>query len=806
MYRDFLTLEELKQTIVADKAVSTEVEASNLNRFPLRFILTDSFDDCFKLIEWLQTEREVHVESVDKWMDTRYPDLMMSYQELGEAIECYVKRMESNDGLVAPFSEMARFYDNTKDKTFDALIKSIKGIQGIGTAQEKHQRIYIPIVGLEEKMQTFKNESQIVIWHLKDAESMGYRVVIMNDTECFGVKGLNTQYNVVHNLYEWLNIWKDNDAQKKHTIITTSRTIYTDSIHANPDNAFTYMTPQNVYDFLIKGLGLTFENIIYKETEEDKWRLLAQQIDVSKPFSFYEFVQHYFGVTTIEDSMSFLKAWFSHSSSFDRWLLSLYYSSVHGNENLLCRSLGRMPDYSNRSLFTEVALDMSTISTEVEERRNILNMAADNHVILSEEIVSLLSRRLEAIPQKMGYKQALQYFTKLTIREREIALVWLGKGHISSKDVKAFFPELALYMQSGIKSISSGKAWLDDYFQIYKQAKIANLYSVEIENQIREKNADGVAFDTWYQSFKTTRTLLSGRSDIEVFYWIDGLGVDWIPFVSELIRQHEHENVYLNDVMIARAQLPTTTAVNKTELQKLSDVDIQGMKVGDLDSLAHRSTNVYPQVLVEEIDVVKSSINKIINSYAGKKIAIVSDHGLTYLSQLCGGLNLSGMESNHYGRLAFAKSEGVTSDKNYIVLEDGKTLCSLSHKSLCGKVPRGQGIHGGCTPEEVLVPVFIVSSSPNESSWTAYPLTDEVSSANPVVKFHISGLSSNDTPYLLYNGKQYDMILIGNEEFISSAISLVEDDDTFTISVNNVMRPYRISVNMGATMSDLFDF
>lgn len=806
MYRDFLTLEELKQTIVADKTVSTEVNASNFNRFPLRFILTDSFDDCFKLIEWLQTEREVHVESVDKWMDTRYPDLMMSYLELGEAIENYVKRMGSNDGLVAPFSELARFYDNTKDKTFDALIKSIKGIQGIGAAQEKHQRIYIPIVGLEEKMQTFKNESQIVIWHLKDTESMGYRVVILNDAECFGVKGLDTQYNVVHNLYEWLNIWKNSDAQKKHTIITTSRTIYTDSVHANPDNAFTYMTPQNVYDFLTKGLCLAFENIIYKETEEDKWRLLAQQIDVSKSFSFNEFVQRYFGVTTIEDSMAFLKVWFSHSSSFDRWLLSLFYSSVHDNENLLSRCLGRMADYSNRSLFTEVALDMTTVSTEVEERRNILNMAADNKVIMSEEIISLLSRRLEAIPQKMGYKQALQYFTRLTTREREIALVWLGKGHISSKDVRVFFPELALYMQSGLKSISSGKAWLDEYFQTYKQTKIANQYSDEIENQIREKNADCVTFDTWYQSFKTTRTLLSGRSDIEIFYWIDGLGIDWIPFVSELIRQHEHENVYLNDVMIARAQLPTTTAVNKTELQKLSDVDIQGMKVGDLDSLAHRSTNVYPQVLVEEFGVVKSSISKIINSYAGKKVAIVSDHGLTYLSQLCGGLNMNGVESDHYGRLAFAKSGGITSDKNYIVLEDGKTLCSLSHKSLCGKVPRGQGIHGGCTPEEVLVPIFIVSSSPNESSWTAYPLTDEISSANPVVKFHISGLSSNDTPYLLYNGKQYDMIPIGKEEFISSAISLVEDDDTFTISVNNVMRPYRISVNMGATMSDLFDF
>ena len=40
-----------------------------------------------------------------------------------------------------------------------------------------------------------------------------------------------------------------------------------------------------------------------------------------------------------------------------------------------------------------------------------------------------------------------------------------------------------------------------------------------------------VAFDTWYQSLKTTRFLLAGRNDIDVYYWIDGLGVEWIPFI-----------------------------------------------------------------------------------------------------------------------------------------------------------------------------------------------------------------------------------------------------------------------------------
>lgn len=806
MYRDILTLEELKEAIIADKNVSTEVGASNQNRFPLRFILTDSFDDCFKLIEWLQTERQVHVESVDKWMDVRYPDLMMTYQELGEAIENYVRRIEGNDGLVAPFSELARFYDNTKDKTFDALIKSIKGIEGTKFAQENHQRIYIPIVGLEEKMQLFKNESQITIWHLKDNESTGYRVVIMNDTECFGVLGLDAQYNVVHNLKEWLNLWKDCEAQKRHTIITTSRTIYTDSVHANPDNAFTYMTPKNVYDFLTRGLGFTFENIIYRESDEEKWRLLAQQIDASYTFVFSEFVQHYFGVTAIEDSIAFLKVWFSHSVSFDRWLLSLFYTSTHDRESLLCRCLGRMADYSNRSLFNEVVLDMTTISSEVEERRTILNIAADNNVILTEEVVSLLGRRLEAMPQKVGYKQALQFFTRLTLREKEIALVWLGRGNISSKDVEAFFPDLALYMQSGLTSIAGSKAWLDDYFQTYKKAKISNEYTSEIDNQIREKNRDGVSFDTWYQTFKTTRTLLSGRSDIDVFYWIDGLGVDWIPFVSELIRQHEQENIYLNDVMIARSILPTTTDVNKVELQKLSEVDIQNMKVGDLDSMAHRSSNVYPHVYVEEIEVVKATVNKIVSSYAGKKVAIVSDHGLTYMPQLCDGLNMAGLVSDHHGRLATMKAEGITADNSYFTLEDGRTLCALRHQSLCEKVPKGQGIHGGCSPEEVLVPIFVISGSPNECCWSAYPLTDEVSSANPVVKFHISGLNSGDTPYLLYGGKQYTFTKVVVNEYISDTLSLSSDDDTFGISVGGVIRPYKIRVNMGATTNDLFDF
>lgn len=69
--------------------------------------------------------------------------------------------------------------------------------------------------------------------------------------------------------------------------------------------------------------------------------------------------------------------------------------------------------------------------------------------------------------------------------------------------------------------------------------------------------------------------------------------------------------------------MPTTTEINKVELQHLSDVDIQTMKVGDLDSMAHQSSNRYPNTIISEMSIVEDAVESIINKYAGKKIAIV---------------------------------------------------------------------------------------------------------------------------------------------------------------------------------------
>ena len=73
MYESFIDIEHLKNRVLEDK-LDTGVGVSTRNRYPIRFVLFDNFRDCYDFVEYLQLDRGVQVESVDKWLDADYPD------------------------------------------------------------------------------------------------------------------------------------------------------------------------------------------------------------------------------------------------------------------------------------------------------------------------------------------------------------------------------------------------------------------------------------------------------------------------------------------------------------------------------------------------------------------------------------------------------------------------------------------------------------------------------------------------------------------------------------------------------------
>lgn len=803
MYSEYSSFEELKSHVVADRE-QIGLDVSTRNRYPIRFVLFDNFRDCSQFVDFVQTEMNAIVQSVDKWIDPDYPDLMLTYTALAQFIKDHIKKMNGANGIIAPFSELARFYDNDEKKTFDALLKTIKSIEANVHAVELHQRIYVPIVGLEGKMGSFSNDSQSIIWRLKtEDKGLNYRLIITNG-ETYGVKGLENRYTVVNTIHEWLNIWKDTEKQVTPNIVCTSKSIFANAIYAQPDNAFTFIQCNDAYEFLTKGLQLQFEGMTKVFCDGENWQELASQIDVTYAFSFNKYVKNYFSITEIETPVSFVKLWFDFPRQFERWLLARYYQLQQKGKGFICRILTKTTSLTGNDFVEQMALDLIGIESEMTIRQDCLKEASKRNVVLREGVESSLNRSLQAIANKYNATSALKYFTGITTKEKELLISWLGKGLVTVGQIKLLYPDLYHYYSTPLGISINIPNWLLNYMNVYKRAKISNKYTDEIEGLIMEQNASEVAFDCWYQSFSTTRTLLQGRADIEVFYWIDGLGIEWIPLVKEIIREKNSQNIFLNEIKIARAILPSKTNINKIDLQKLLPNNEHLMKVGDLDNLAHLPSNIWPTTLIKEIELVRNIIDDIILKYNGKKIAIISDHGLTYLSQLCDGLGLNGVESDHHGRIAFKTNGRWTMDDNYFRLDDGKTVCALRHNSLCNKVPKGQGAHGGCTPEEVLVPIFIISSYNADAEWTADILTLDLIGTNPVAKFRIKNLSSVEIPEVEYDGIRYELYQINGDLFESAPIAINEKCDIVSLIIGDVMRNFKVNITTGAKEEDLF--
>lgn len=800
----FQNFEELKAHVVQDKE-SEGIGVSNRDRYPIRFVLFDNFRDCYEFVDYLQQEREVQVESVDQWIDAQYPDLLITHVALAEKIKSHITKMKPNDCVIAPFSELARFYENSgRRATFDTLLKTIKGIEASPEGVDKHQRVYIPVVGLHGKMENFVNDSQTTIWYLKsENKDLTYRL-ILTDGKDFGLKGLEENYSVVNNIREWLNIWKDSKQQVTPHIICKSRAIFANAEYAQPDNAFSFAVCNNAYEFLTNGLHLSFGGMQPLASDGDNWEYLASLIkNGGEGFSFEKFVKSYFGVSETETPVDFMRIWFTHVSIFDRWLIARYYLNKNNDEGYLSRIIKNTSFYGNNQLLEVMMLDISDDSEEMSIRRSCLQLAAKHNIIISDAAESTIASKLEALPTKYGYNGALRLFTGISQKEKEIIVNWLGQEKINVEDIKEIYPDLYSYACEGVGLIIE-QSWVENYIKSYKKAKISNLYSKEIEEKIKNLNANESSFDTWYNTFSSTYTLLRNRGDIEVFYWIDGLGVDWIPFIKNIIFEKKEQHIYLNEIMIARSLLPTKTDINRKDLQRLLPEGEILEKAGDLDALAHKNNNVCPYVLNVELELVRKTIEDILNKYIGKKIAIISDHGLSYLPQLLQGKNLAGVESDHHGRVALRKKVSSTSDESYFRLDDDKTLCALKHESLCGKVPSNQGIHGGCTPEEVLVPIFVISSAPAATNWSADLCSLEVSGTNPCVQFTIKNLPSTDKPFVIYNGKKYDLNLIDKELYESMPLQLENDEHSVTLCIGSVERVFNIQVNTGIEMDDLF--
>ena len=805
MYKEFGSLEDLYQEIETDKNW-TGAESSLRNRYPIRFVLFENFGDFGEFVQVCQ-DHDVYVQSIEKWMKEGQDDKLITYSQLAALFESYIKSLPANDFVIAPFSEITRFYDNMRYAEFDSLLKTIRLIQSPEEAQSGHQRIYVPIIGMQSKVSKFKDDPNIHIWEYHSGtEYDNYHLILTNGTT-YGVKGLEERYTLCEDLRHWIALWKNVGAKIKPQIICTSKCIFANSDNAQPDNAFKYTVCNNAFEFLTEGLGINLGKLSLREEDMPYWEELASCIDVTD-FDFDVFVNQRFNTLNLNDENAFVQTWFEYKDTFSRWLLKTYFVWKSGERSYLIRVLENVTSLSTSDLFSQIAthiFDEPLDEASIGQRLSLLKEAKRQHVqikSLAEQKVKAKLSAMAADPER-GPLFAMKYMSPLTLSEQCLMVEWVGQGKVEKNDIKNLFPELYAYLLPSSIKTGKGNGWTNEYFQEYCLSKVGNQETGSLAKKLKELNGSQVCFETWRDGFKTVKTLMHNRQDIDIYYWIDGLGVDWIPFMTQVIDKHKADGVFLNEIYVAASELPTVTSVNKTKLDELANGKLE--KIGDVDKFAH-TQKTYPAYLVEEFRIVEDAISKVLSLYNGKKIAFVSDHGISYMAQFGAGLNLAGVETDHAGRCGHWLKGSAQTDNNYIVLDDGQTLCSLNNNSLSAKTPMGQGAHGGATPEEVLVPIIIVSNQKNANAYSAKLQSSEIVASSPVVRYTIKGLSSIDTPFVTYNDVDYALHNIGGDVYESERLNLVNTSTRIILHIGDFKQTDNLSINTGAQENDLFGF
>lgn len=797
MHKLFESLDNLYAYMKVDKDWDG-AEAAHRNRYPIRFILFENFQDFNQFM--IEKPDGILAFAIKQVLEKEHKDLFPTYTELSKWVKDYVKHLPANDYILFPISEMARFYES---RQFLSLIKTIKAVSPPADGQESHIRVYIPIVGMQGKMGDFMTDNHTYVWELKSHKDNGsYNLILAKDT--YGITGLESEYSVVCNLHEWLELWAKG-ANVKKNIICTSRSIFMNASNAQPDNAFSYTECANAHEFLTKGLRLDFGGIPPSYDDDSKWERLASSLDI-EGFDFDTFINQRFDTFKIHSSNDFIKAWFDCDVDFDRWLLSLYFRKINGDKGYVCEALKSCQKLSTTELFSTIStkiFELPASEENIRERRAVMKEGEEHHVNLTydaeHQVYAKLSAMMSGEPEERYY--AVKLMTAISDSERRLVVESLGRNQMLRSDVEKIYPDLFHYTASFGLSLDMPNQWIGRYFDAYRQAKIAD-GNEPIRSYINEYNASAATFQRWIDNLKTVKTLLHGRSDIDVFYWIDGLGVDWMPFISNVIKEYNKENVYLNEMHIARAILPTTTSVNKPKLEELVP-DGRLVKIGDLDSFAHQS-KAYPQYIIDEMKIVRKSISKVLSQYNGRKIAFISDHGISYMAQYGKGLSLAGLEDNHEGRTALCTSGAPVSDNKYIILDDGKSVCALTGDSLGAKTAKGHGAHGGATPEEVLVPIIIVSGNRNPDSYSVELMSYKIDNTNPIVRFRITGITSVDAPVVEYNSSSYTTSKEANNIFVSEKLNLVGTEKRVILHIGDYSKSFELEISIGVEEEDLF--
>ncbi len=728
--KSFSSIQELFEEIDSDKL-------SNINdRYPIRFIFLSSVQSLKEVVKAFDKHRISRVE-----LTTFLPhgDGWLTVHEIIKALSS----MDVNkDAVILPLSELVRFFDK------DSFLSIFNRLSEIENVRNKKRRLYIPLVGIFERFnQEFysffhRKDEWAPIWQIYDETFAKNKVYIVD----FKVDNL-THVDFIQSTKDWLSAWKKDDLSN---LLCSSKNLSVLCKNTLPDQVFDVDEIHNIKELLAKvyRFEVPFE---YVETDNPFWERLFKEALNLPSNDFSQLVKKICGVDNIA-SNDILRLWLGRQDTFHKWLLrNFVVSRNEWSKSYLCLTLANIDEIDDLALCSKLWLAIfesnNTLRKKSSEERRVL--LKDFYEIKPQFQTTFieddLKARLEGIPDT---NEKLSLLTDITGLERGILLNLFSRNEVTEEALRDTYQDLYYYLDNLIPDNLQRDHWLIEYFREYKMSKLKDEILPPLQSLLREKNNTQEEFYKWYYSIQSISDILLSEKVSRIFL-IDAVGMEWLSYLCYLMETTCGLNV--DKKYIARANLPSITECNRIP----DSVYIQSF---DKDII--HSDYKYPDTFIHQLSFLRDIVRKYIFISGNEKIAILSDHGTTALARLDNHLkSYDFAEASHEGRCMWLDKPEEVNDRDIILHEANgpamphKRYCliTLNYTSLYHR-PRRE-THGGGTPEEILVPVVIVSRKKisDSLSYIIDPKEIILSKRNPELLLQISPVPKEDPRLILDN-------------------------------------------------------
>lgn len=686
-----------------------EKQEAVTSRFPCRAIMVKNIKQYCELLSELKKISDIRIVQVSELFSNA--DVMPRFENLK------APQYQNQWVILTGISEYLRLF--SKKEQLDRRFASLWSYQAPASSTG---RIIIPLWGCEAQWfdsalnLTGDLRQQDFYYDCSDPDELEQKMNLMilsGVFEKYVAKLDALQGNLKIGLQDWFDYWTDPSADQENFVLLTKRcnSIVTTngnvSIHVVADTlalikehmpGANILTADNctadmqniLLDYALKGMALD--------------AALLKILNVS-----------------IFSGVDIMGKWKnmpeSHKQFVELWLNMHPEDSYTNHCFRNARNIGEIPD--------AIMLEIFNVRQDKPE------WVDEYHQLMSVMAIEPDERFFDELDKIPVYETRLDFVTGNSKKERIYLIRMVGKWMkvdyeqvSASTKLRQIYPELFFYLDH---TIHQKDVDIKGYMSRYKAHKL--------ENTLPEDD------DVYFAGFQTDvydnrYSILADNVDSDtVILWIDALGVEWLPLLNWSIT--ENCDGTISSISVGQAALPTETCFNDL----WNSMDTPYRKLDKLDKLAHKGVIDEPDyyACIEEQLSFVAGVHKQINDLLKEhhRVIVTGDHGTSRLAArffhvkdgFSAPKNATVCSYGRYCKVAESVGYAITNTRmfkradgmQYIVYtnydhfkQSGFAAGEDDDNAIYGEV------HGGATPEEMLVPIIVIDSNidtPLSGTW-----------------------------------------------------------------------------------------